>query len=511
MNPIRTLATRSDMPSLSLSQLYPSLARFSFHTVPSLLMVTIFFIHGCTPQESDNRLPSTATNKPNEPATQPLDLAEQVTPPPPRLDNPPSGQASDPQALQLLKALIQKYRSAQTYFDRGVVRLKYTQSGQTYEDSAKLSVVFNRSNSMLCKAYAAEIEIRNGTVQARLEDPLTNNFDHQTLVRKLKGPSFGLPDIYCDPTLTHFSTAGLGGPSPQLELLLSENPFGGLLQGNSSLSLDSITTPEGIRFEIVQIQSGDLRYRFWIDAYTMLLRRVELPPEAAGLEQSPTITAVELSIELNGAQWEIPSDAIEHLEAKTQGPRVTEFVLPPPTPTPFIGQYLPPFSLQSTEPPFQISQQGSDCPLTVLLWIVDHPGCRLAAQELQRLANLLAQDSSNPKTRYALIMAEPGNALPGRSPALMQQWQIDLPVIDDHAAVGQQVFGISDAPTLVVLGEDGLVHWFQQRVGPEMTNTIPNLIKDLASGKSVGEEIRKQHEADQQTYQSYLKRVAVEN
>ena len=449
-------------------------------------------------------------------------------------------------ARQWMDAVIERYRKAASYSDTGFVRLSYRRLGERFEDKAPLAVQFIRGKSLHVQAYASEMVIVDGSLQATITDPLTNDMDGQVLRNKLTAGRFGLADIYADPEWTHFASAGLGGPSPQLELLLSDKPLAGLFEGKAELSMGPVeslvtnasdATAAGPATSVTQecqtlvIETEGLVYRLWIDKSSGLLRRIELPSASAGLAADPAVTDVQLAIELEAARFSTlglesfqfqsaPSN--ESAPSKKVAPKfVRSFVpLPPPLISDLLGRPLPEFALSDVNGRLLASERGSDRKMTVLLWIADHPASRMAASQLQivadtreakgqkdcRIAVVMAEPQAPPLQPTADTLVAPSAANP--TGAMLRSWRVGLPFAEDVKAVGRDTFKIAEAPTLVVIGPSGVVDWFQPRVGPDLAVSLPMLLDDLAAGKTVGKDLRAQYEKDQQTYRQLLSDAA---
>jgi hypothetical protein len=443
-------------------------------------------------------------------------------------------------ARQWMDAVIERYRKASSYSDAGYVRLSYRRLGERFEDKAPLAVQFIRGKSLHVQAYASEMVILDGDLQATITDPLTNNMDGQVLRNRLTAGRFALADIYADAEWTHFASAGLGGPSPQLELLLSDKPLAGLFEGKAELSMGPVeslaTNPSQAtaadpaatltqECQTLVIETEGLVYRLWIDKSSGLLRRIELPIASAGLAADPAVTDVQLSIELDGARFSTLGPEAFRFQAVPRNTSVPKFVrsfvpLPPPLISDLLGQTLPEFALSDASGRLLASERGSDRKMTVLLWIADHPASRMAASQLQMVADT-REGKGQKDCRIAVVMAEP-QAPPAQptsdtlvapsaanpTGAMLRSWRVGLPFSEDVKAVGRDTFKIAEAPTLVVIGPSGVVDWFQPRVGPDLAVSLPMLLDDLAAGKTVGKDLRAQYEKDQQTYRQLLSDAA---
>ncbi|XZE52777.1 hypothetical protein SH139x_004482 [Planctomycetaceae bacterium SH139] len=417
---------------------------------------------------------------------------------------------TDDTPRQVLDAMITTYRSAENYSDRGIVRLSYTRAGREHVDDAPLAVALQRNRALRMHAYGAELAIERGRLRAVVNDPLSNNLDGQMVDVAFDRQNFGLADIYADPLLTHFSTAGLGGPSPQLELLLSDAPLSGLFSEQTQLSFGEPAEIDARPCRCLVVTAEALRYRFWVDQEKLLLRRVELPGESAGLSGDPSVSQVRLTIELREAQFAIAAEVDWNLPRRPNQFAVKALVPPPPPMiSPFLGSRLSEFELRSRRPAanrgsaVRVNQRGSDRDYTVLLWIANHPASQQAARVLQSIADSEATSSTS-AVRFVIVMAEPDASDPTATQTLLRSWGVGLPGIDDLAAVGRDVFKIAEAPTLVVLGKGGQLEWFQPRVGPELATGLPALLTDLKAGQRVGEAMRQQALSDQATYRKLL-------
>ena len=56
-------------------------------------------------------------------------------------------------AEDVLQRMLQAYRDATSYTDRGVVRLQYRQGDQTLQDEGRLEVAWARPNRLRVRAY----------------------------------------------------------------------------------------------------------------------------------------------------------------------------------------------------------------------------------------------------------------------------------------------------------------------------------------------------------------------
>ena len=413
-------------------------------------------------------------------------------------------------ARSLMQRVVDRYRRATAYRDDGVVRLAYLQSGVPQADEAPLRVRYEASGRLRLSAYALDLACQDGHLQARIRGPAAGDLQHQLLQRPLHRSPLQLDDLYADPVITHFGSAGLGGPSPQLELLLSPQPLAGLLSEHTPLKMGSLATIDGAPCQAVEIDDQPLRYVIWIDRQTLLVRRIELPlqgiPPAA---KGATVEDPRLTIELAGAAFAHDPAETYRLVAEKADVPVRRFVpRPPPLASELIGRQPAEFELRSTDAATIVSHHGAGGKSAVLLWVADHEGSQLAADQLQTLAaNLPAAVAG--ATDFLIVMAEP--TAQEQTERMLRRWQLQLPWADDTRAIGRDVFHFSATPAMCVLAPDGHVQWVAHPAGPQLAATLPAVLGDLAAGVDVGKAIRGQYEQAQRAYQEQLQEARWSN
>jgi hypothetical protein len=418
----------------------------------------------------------------------------------------------DEPARQLFSQMLSRYRRAERYADQGTVRLSYQQNGVPQTDTAPLAVQYQAPGSLSLQAYGLQLICDAGLLAAQVDDPASENLDGQRLQQRLGGERLSLDTIYADPIVTQFATAGLGGPSPQLELLLGDTPLSGLLAEESELSLDPPAQLENRVCQRLRIATPPLDYVLWIDQQDFTLRRIELPLALVpGLVDDVTIRDAKLTIELTAARLDPPRLDRFDLPLRPQTRVVSHFIpLPPPLDSPLLGRTPPPFVLAAhdtvggeTNGGFRITEAGSDRSVTVLLWVARHEGSQAAAVGLQELATSMPA-ALRESTRFVIVMAEAG----GPTDQTLQQWGVELPWVNDTQAIGRDVFGVEEAPTLAVLSANRQIEWFQHRVEPGAMLALPQVIADVLAGARVGETLQADHAANQQAYQDAIKAAA---
>lgn len=403
-------------------------------------------------------------------------------------------------ALHWIDLSKQAYLHANAYSDAGFVRLTYQLSGQTYEDRAPLAVRYQAPNQIDLNAYTVRLTSDGQHLQAMIADPDTNHLDGQCL-RVEASPKLSLAQVYADPVVAQFAGAGMGGPAPQLELLLSDQPLAAWLQGPGKRSVGEDQTIDGHRCKSIVITMQDLRYVLCIDEEDYLIRRVELPWQAIApdLASNPYLSNASLTIELADAQFHRTLDDAPFV---AQQPPLTvavsELILPPPeAPHPLVGQQASAFTLRDSNGRFELSSQQNSRPANILLWVADHSSSQQVAVAFQRTIERLPNETLE-NVRAAIVMAEPNpNDSTGN---MLRRWGIGLPWIDDTQAVGRDVFQITEAPCLIVISADGKIELHQQRVSDSLMQAIPSILASVEQKQPVGRIAQENYVASQARY-----------
>ncbi len=358
----------------------------------------------------------------------------QATPVSMQLANPNQDKPSEDDAT--FWKLLSAYYQCTAYSDRAYALLRYRTGNQMAEDKAPLSVRWQSPNRIEVKAYDARLIGDSRFMWTWVEDPTTNAFDGQ-VARRPSPLKQSLEELLRDPIFTESAAAGLAGPPPQLTWLFVPPPEKDR-PAVKRLEDGLIENASCARYQMGQALEARV---FWCEKSTGLVKRIELPPPP-----TPGATEVRLSVEFEGAAFRHADKPI--IEGLPQDHRLVTALVPPPTPiTPLLGNRPATFRFQSNDQRLQITDAGSGKPV-VLVWFADHPASQAVLKDLQRFA-----DEQAKQVDVLAIMAEPQ---PTRDTGdLLRAWHVGLSWTNDVNALGRDVFRIQEAPTLMVLDEQG--------------------------------------------------------
>ncbi|MCH2126819.1 MAG: redoxin domain-containing protein [Pirellulaceae bacterium] len=417
--------------------------------------------------------------------------------------------AMNADAELLLREMIDAYRNVDSYLDRGSLRMSYRQDGVLLEDRAAFSVVYAKPNRFHVQVHAATMVSDGKQFFARITDELTNDIDGQVVVKPAP-PTVDLASIYQDRVLDEAIRGGRGRHPIQLELLFGEQALSSFLEDSVQRSLLANSNYDDQVCRRVSVLVEDGEFVFWIDAKSHLLRKLEFPTKTIQEEigNVQEITEVQLFAEFHSAQLngQVTDDEFV-FELPGEAKQVQRFVKPPlPLPSELFGKQPPPFSftdLQGAE------IQGSDLggKLTVLMWFYDHPACQVGLAQLQQVYEA---HRDREEIRFIAVCTAPqGEAeLGGMSSdeieALLERWNISLPVVRDLEAFGRDAFGILDAPTLIVLDAEGSVQVCEVGGNPDLAEQLPTVIELIQSGTNVADTVVSEYRRQLAEYQAAI-------
>jgi hypothetical protein len=392
---------------------------------------------------------------------------------------------------------VRAYDDLQSYEDRGFVRLRYQINGEWQEDRAPLSVAWDSTGRLGIRVYSTEAgpEGERWRLRIRRDDLAQND---QILSRAIPtSDTLDFEWLLDDPVVAQSLSAGLAGFPPQLDLLLSAEPLTGLVNDSSVLRFLPAESIDGRSCHVIEVAVAGRTYRVFVDKATLLMRRLVMPVQNVPPEllSGSGVKAAELSIELASVRVNHEVDWGEYrVQVGEDDYLVNRFV---PTPVEWdvrgLGEKVPAFLLKgingrvvynSSEPEFARTLPRA----TVLVWLADHPACRAAADQIAMLASEVEKD---PKlrgfVRIVPIWAEPNPPSGLAFEGLEEAWSLPGSVALDRDAVGRDLFGIDQAPSLVVLDSTNRIQLRETSSNPMLAQLLPGLLQKVCAGEDVAQ------------------------
>ncbi len=417
-------------------------------------------------------------------------------------EKPPARQEQQPAtAEELLQRMVVAYKKAPSYADRGTVRLQATVGGEQIDELAKFSVTLVRPNKIRVEVYQAQVVCDGQQLHATILD-----LPDQVLVKEAPA-ELTMRSIYGDRVLASTLSQGFAGASPQLMMLLADDPMKALLHEAEAKLLKEPGQINGHNCYRVEIERADGRAVFWIDRESYALRRIVLPTDElrrmlagqAGTAESVSLVAEFAGAELGGKvdpkafQFEVPP-----------GAKLVKFFVPP-HPAQHLGKKVPKFKFVDLEgnPVTPESLAGK---IVVLdFWATWCGPCRDSLPKLDKVYQLY-QDN-NKVTFFAVSVDQPD--VPNKTlQDTCAELGVAVPILRDVEQNAATVFNTTGIPSLFILGSDGVVQDYEIGGNPQLAATLTEKLEKLLAGENIYQEPLKLYQDQLKRYEEQLKTAA---
>jgi hypothetical protein len=398
----------------------------------------------------------------------------------------------------------------ESYEDQAFVLLRYKLNGQTHTDRAPLQVAWDADGQLGLRVYSVEAGPSEGRWRLRLGDEevaVTGQVLSRSLPEKLN-----FEWLLSDPLIAQNLSAGLAGFPPQLDLLLSPQPLSGLLQQEPELALSPPREFNGRGCHVVHVKRDQATYTLFIDRESGLLRRLRLPDTHLPTEMlaDDRLSDISLSIEFDGIRIDHPIAWNDYRVDVLPGDKLlSHFVpMPPPLETELLGKRLPGFQLNSPagEEVYSTAGAARYTKATVLVWLADHPACRLAAFQLAEAERTIAGNSElSDQVQFVCLWAE-ATPPPGLSfDTLADAWRLPGRLALDRDAMGRDLFAVQEAPSLVVLDAQNRLQYRESRANPALSQLLPTLLERIVAGEDLASSLLREHRQLRQRHAAALR------
>ena len=401
---------------------------------------------------------------------------------------------------------LQEYQKATAYSDVANLNLtRLLEDGRVQRTKTTIETRLEKPNRIKLQVQSEDnsvVVVSDGEkFTARIVDPLTNNFHGQKVVRELP-ENLSIADIYQvtelvdpiapDEILSALLAVPTGLDVLPFSLLLSEGKLWELCRASTAHeNLGDMELPTGERCDVYAAQAEEGRYRIWI--HEDRIRRIELPPLTQNL--LPGVKQLSLSIDFANVKFQV---AKNDFRIQAGGTQVRQFVLPPVPPiTDKLGDAIPALLFQD-ENRQEVRVQNDDSQTTVLVWYGNHPESQMVLQAIEQVRRRNRSD----RVRLAAVAAE-SNA----TPELLEQWQVETAWLEDNKALGRDVLGIQQAPTVIVLGPKNRLDYFEVGAKPSIGADVAVVLERLLAGQNVAESTKSLYQENQTHYDRILARV----
>jgi hypothetical protein len=417
----------------------------------------------------------------------------------------PATASADLSAQAILSRLLSAYREAETYADKGIVRLEFEQAGQVVRDQWPCAVQFARPNRLALNAFQATVRSDGQQLVATIDDPPSQNLDGQAVVRPAPA-ALQLTDLASDPLLYDLISSQLGRQPIQLELLLDAGGLATAFGPEVAAKRLSDEPTDGRDCFRVELPTPGGPFVFWIDREAFVLRRLDYPAASLfpGLAGDPSVKNLRISAELVEASLGDKLDEQAFAVAIPENAkRMKSFVVPPqPLPSRLFGQTVDDFYFTDLTGS-RVDRASLAGKVAILVWYHGDPTC---AATLEQIAAAQAKLAGDEQVRFLAVATDPTTSSNATLERTLADWKADLPIVRDLEAFGRSVFGIENHPTVIVLDGESRLQIFQVGGSPVLGEQLVEIAGRLAKGTNLAAEIRAQHERDRSQYEALVAR-----
>jgi hypothetical protein len=388
---------------------------------------------------------------------------------------------------QLLAATLSRYHNAASYRDDGRATLTY-QVGQDWQNrQAPMNVWFDR-NELYIETYDVRLTSDPQSVTAWIADPITDNFDSQVLKSP---PIAGRPtseQLLADSIVSTRIAAGLAGPPPQLEWLFAAEPMKRLFAGGHRFGFGATRSIQGRQCRSVTVDANDdatghQHYEFLIDGSDGVIRQVQLPTIVAPVRPSSPPQPIAISIDFVDATFAPPTAApsVDRLPALPKYVR-RMVALPPRRPARILGAMPKPFSIDDATRQLQLTANGIDRPVTVIVRLSSDPATLAAVAAAHAIADQMPPQVTE-RVRVAILA--------DRDAIKLNAEEVRVPVFvdgDGRAAAALEM----EPGAAVILDRRGIVAWVENELTVVTAPPLAAILADVITGVDVPERLRDQ-------------------
>lgn len=412
---------------------------------------------------------------------------------------------------------ILAYQQLNSYEDDAFVRLRYELDGKLLEDRAPLSVGWEAKGRCGFQVYSVQAGPSSAPNSARWR--LRVRDDEGLIPNQIL--SRGIPNrvdfnwLLSDPVVADRLSAGLAGFPPQLDLLLSEKPLSGLIDESVALNFLPPQSIDDRACYVILVKRGAAEFTLWIDQATLLMRRMQLPKShlTEQMLADTRVSNIELIIEFAKIRTNTAIDW--HRFAVDVAPGellVNRFVpQPPQVDTTGLGEKVPGFHLESPagEKVYDSNAGKLHRKATVMLWLADHPTCRVASEQMQRVATAIQKlNLPNGAVEFVTVWAEPQPAQGSTFASLPTDWNMPGRLALDREAMGRDVFKVLEAPTVVVVDANHRLQLREARSNPLLDQVLPGLLARIVDGEDLAQEAIDQQSLAMDRFRAELRMAA---
>ena len=376
-------------------------------------------------------------------------------------------------AEELLKAMVDAYKTATGYQDQGFIRVAASGGAQPQEMKGNCLVAMTRPNKLRLQVDQSVLVCNGSQLWA-----YTGFLRGQVMQRpapEVITPEAVLADGIFARAISEIPTNSFSWIPVQIILLLADDPLKTLLYQTDEIATLNDAPIDGRPCHRVQTIGPRGRSVFWIDAETHILRRFEFP--TAQLEAATGQRGLTLVGEYQNAEFPSQVD-----------PRAFMFEAPPEAK--LVETFTPPGQQLLGKPMAELDfsdLQGKPVAADFLsgkvavldIWATTCVPCR---QTMPEMAKAYAKYKDNPKVAFMAVSIDEATVENDTLLEVLADWGVELPVFRDLKKSVYERLDLPGIPTTIILGPKGLI---QESGQPVSADQLSSRIDALLAGKDL--------------------------
>ena len=403
--------------------------------------------------------------------------------------NDPALQPVTTEAGKLLMRMIEKYSKADTYQDRGELRISGRKDGQSVENTLPFAVFLQRPAKLYMHLYRATY-VSDGTWAWSWDESLPG------IIAKRPAPkAASLVDVYSDEVIKQAFQAVVGDSLPA-QMLLGADALD-LIAQNTEKEQPELMSDEFIgdrNCRRVRVKRHDGNMIYWIDRADLTLRRIDIP--SARIERTladvSDWTEIKVTAEFVDAQLNQPVEAAAFEFQPPPQLKIAERLDPlwgTPEPAPLsqaLGQKIGDFRLRMVTGPI-IGPADLKDKVAVLYFVsLDQLSSATAINDAyKRLAG-------NEGIKFCVVNINAGMGDDALRSAI-KKVQLEVPVAQVVDESSTLAFDVRFIPSLVIIDRTGTIQDIEVGITRDMHVGLGARIEDVLAGRSIVEQTKARH------------------
>ncbi len=399
---------------------------------------------------------------------------------PPKPSSSPAAAQSESEKLTTVRAVLEKmaetYRSASSYEDFATAG--YWEDGAEKPQRANFQVAFQRPNKLCMKFYQGEL-----TCDGKKWFGFSKDIPDQAVLRDAP-EKIKLPMLMADTALGKALNNGFFGGSPQLLLLLEEQPLEIMLAGirDQDLTLEQPVRLGDYDCFRVRFRRAEGTGEYWIDQKTFVLRHMEFhaaPPPGSEGAVARRRRAYRGRFRARPAGRPDRSGGLQDRGARR---RRVPSALMDAGPYQVIGKKLAPFQLADTRGKTWKSDSLMGKVTVLHLWQTDAPACPGVVPIIQAAYEKF---KDNPRVAFWAINLDDTRVDSKTIEETARQWKLGLPLLRDPQWESPKSLKIAVAPATFFIDPQGVMQDCILGDLPVSTAATARKVEELLSGKDL--------------------------